>query len=115
MSKITLRANDGTEISGELWAETENYFSVCLAEGVAATDFHKDDWSRVYELPTKLGTVFRATVCGVENVRVMVADDIAHDSAPYVSAARIEESYWHGADDIDASTVVIEIEGESND
>ncbi len=111
MSKVTLRAKDGTEITGELWAETEYYFNVCLAEGVAANGFHKDEWSRVHELPTKVGTVFRATVCGVENVRVMVASDTAHDPAPYVSAARIEESYWHSTDNINASTVVIEMEG----
>ena len=84
--RITLRAkSDGTKISGD----------------------------RVYNLPTTPGCVFKATVRGVENVRVMVALG-AGNSALYVSEREVEGRRWHTPEDIDPATVRIELEGDGN-
>ena len=109
--RITLRAkSDGTEISGELHFRGRDHWFVELAPGASTNCFYEEFWDRVYDLPTKPGTVFRATVQDVPNVRVMVTG--GDDSYPYLSAERHGGFYWHGAPDIDASTVVIELEGE---
>lgn len=109
--RITLRAkSDGTEISGELVEEYSPAWIVRLAKGVDANILHRSEWDRVHTLPTAPGCVFRATVCGVENVRVMVSD--ATDGAPYMAALRTV-GYWHTAENIDPATVRIELEGDS--
>ena len=121
MSKITLRAKDGTQITGELVDESWGTFYVRLAKDVADSGFDKGEWTRVHELPTKVGTVFRATVRGVENVRLMVADDAEFHDAPFISGGRVisggrAKGYiWHKGSDIEASTVVIELEGDGDD
>ena len=112
--KITLRAkSDGTEISGELVAEFEGGWSIGLAPEVPYNMFDMGSWDRVYELPTKPGTVFKATVFGVPNTRVMVSTpEAAYDRRVYATAARTRGVYFHEPEDIDASTVVIELEGD---
>ena len=109
--KITLRAkSDGTEISGEFMGDDSYEWAVSLALGTRNL-FPKEQWDRVYELPTKPGTVFKATVRGVPNVRVMVTKEDMYDSETYVSYRLIGSWYWHAPEDIDPATAVIELEG----
>ena len=116
MTKITLRAkSDGTEISGVLIDEDSGHWRVVLAPKSGVNSFTKRYWDRVYELPTKPGCVFRATVRGVENVRVMVTKEDMYDSETYVSYRLIGSWYWHAPEDIDPATVVIELEGVSDE
>ena len=111
-NKITLRAkSDGTEISGELAGEFEDSWDVSLAPHTSYAVFHSCEWDRVYALPTAPGCVFRATVCGVENVRVM-ATAVGGGIVIYESAVRVAGDWSHNAADIDPATVVIELEGE---
>ena len=63
----------------------------------------------VQDLPTKPGTVGRATVRGVPNVRIMLLAGVDE----WISAVPV--SGWvshHHEDDIDASTFVLELEGD---
>ena len=115
--RITLRAkSDGTEISGELIYESASYWCVQLAKGVSDVALYGDDWDRVYGLPTKVGTVFRATVFGEPNTRVMVSTPVAADDRKvYVTATRTQGGYFHDPEDIDASTVVTELEGDGDE
>lgn len=105
--RITLRAkSDGTEISGELVGEHGAGWTIRLATGVRANDFYDTQWDRVYALPSKPGTVFRARVRGVENVRVMVDHE-----GDFLTAVVIDGETYHCDKHIDASTVRIELEG----
>ena len=106
MTRITLRAkSDGTEISGERCSEHFDHWVMPLAKNTSSNKFLKDEWDRVYELPTAPGAVFKATVRNVENVRVMVRNE-----AFLTGDTRVAP--WQEAEHIDASTVVIELEGD---
>ena len=106
--RITLRAkSDGTEISGKLLQTRSGYWYVQLAPRVPGHVFYSDEWERVSALPTTPGCVFRATVCGVENVRVVL-----FQGPEYGSAVSVGGSHWHLPEQIDPATVVIELEGE---
>ena len=108
--RITLRAkSDGTEISGELLIENPTAWYLSLATNTFSHTFSTEQWDRVYTLPTTPGTVFRATVRGVKNVRVMVS---AITRWPYHTPIAARYTHRHYAEDIDASTVVIELEGD---
>jgi len=108
-NRITLRAkSDGTEIRGELDHQESGLWFVRLAPEVDCNAFSKDCWDSVYALPTTPGTVFRATVRGAENVRVFVDADGNFRSASLASG-RVHHDPIH----IDTSTVVIQLEGES--
>lgn len=112
MTRITLRAkSDGTEISGELALEEEGYTHIRLAPNTSVYYSRKDQWDRVYVPPTTPGTVFRATVRGVENVRVMATEEVPLGGR-YSSAVPVAEYRFHSPAHIDASTVVIELEGD---
>lgn len=111
--KITLRAkSDGTEISGELIVDNADSWILKFAPETRSNAFLKSEWERVYTIPTAPGTVFRATVRGKGNVRLMVADTEPQDLI-YLSPRTVIEGWrWHSAESIDASSVVIELEGE---
>ena len=73
--------------------------------GIEITAITRD----VPDLPTKPGTVGRATVRGVQDVRIMLLAGVDE----WISAVPV--SGWvshHHEDDIDASTFVLELEGD---
>ena len=73
--------------------------------GIEITALTRD----VPDLPSKSGTVGRATVRGVPNVRIMLLAGVDE----WISAVPV--SGWvshHHEDDIDASTFVLELEGD---
>ena len=112
-NRITLRAKSHRTITitGELMYEHLTWFEVCLAPGVSAHSFIKDEWERVYsQPPTEPGTVIRATIRGVPNVRAFRFE--AEFAVWWRSVEAIEGRYWHRDEDIDASTVVVELEGD---
>lgn len=113
MTRVTLRAkSDGTEVSGELEFFNGLVWVARLASGTAPIAFYNSQWDRVYALPTTPGTVFRATVRGVPNIRVMV--DNGANPTPYAAPLRPRGHFWHRAEHIDASTVRIELEGDDD-
>ena len=71
--------------------------------GIEITAITRD----VPDLPTKPGTVGRATVRCVPNVRIMFTSDGAWRSADYAG-----DAIAHRPDQIDASTFVLELEGD---
>ncbi len=115
--RITLRAkSDGTEISGELVRFVADNPSgmdcwvIRLARNVSVHYAYVDQWERVFGLPTVPGTVFKATLCEEPNVRIVVVGHDSNDDSEFYFAPC--ESSFYTADDIDPSTVVIELEGE---
>lgn len=109
---ITIRAkSNGKEITGELVGEGGIYWRLRLAPKTTPNSFPKYEWDRVYTLPTKPGTVFRATVRGVPNVRVMVVAG-SREGFDYISALLAGLDQWHADIDIDSSTVVPELEAD---
>lgn len=112
MSKITLEAISDPEVrvSGELFLEYSNRWEIQLSPHVTANVFEKDGWRIAPPtLPTEPGTVFRATVDGEPNVRVVTVNK---DSAfPFLRISGRYFRAWASREDIDASTIVIELEG----
>ena len=109
--RITLRAkSDGTEFSGDLDNVWSYSWDVSLAPDTRCVTFYRAEWERVYALPTAVGTVFRATVGDVENERLVVVDPSDHEPG-YLSTSRVDGFLWADPHQIDASTVVIELEG----
>ena len=115
--RVTLRAkSDGTELPAELVGQDDVRFIARLATNVPANFFSRGDWEIIHPIPTAPGAVFRATVRGVPDMRVMVSlmtspsGDMPPTAIPYVSATRAGGLLRHGADDIDPATVVIELE-----
>lgn len=111
MNKITLQAKTDPSITvtGELIREGNGLYDVRLAPDVSSNAFFKEDWERVYDLPTVPGTVIRATIRGVPNMpafRVEAESDVGTNW--WCSLQAIEGRYWHRDEHIDASTVVVE-------
>ena len=110
--KITLRAkSDGTEFTAVLAGESDLCWYVRHAPETRDNRYHKREWDRVCTRPTAPGAVFRATVRGVENVRVMYAPTRDDDAYPYFTPSFVFDCAWHGGEHIDPSTVVPELEG----
>lgn len=111
MTKITLRAKSdpSVEITGELISSLTDCWEVQLALGVTANAFDRVEWERIYELPTTPGTVFRATVRGVGDTRLITYRRFGEGM--YRGVARSGGYYTVLREHIDASTVKIELEG----
>ena len=107
----------GHEFAGEVWESQDDE----LFAGAALLRWADGKWDSAFEitaitrdvpdLPTKPGTVGRATVRGVPNVRIMRTNI----QGGWVSGLRVNEQQFHGEQHIDHSTLVLELEGDGNE
>ena len=108
---------NGHMFDGEVWgigdgmlligSMTIGYAGGAVAEGVGLDSLTRD----VPDLPTKPGTVGRATVRGVPNVRIVL-----HKNGAWFSPSLDVDDYrGHYEHYIDASTFVLELEGDGDE
>ena len=106
---------DDHKFAGEVWQSETGALVVGVSTirwenrvrvfGIEITAITRD----VPDLPTKPGTVGRATVRGVPNVRIMLTDGVYE----WASGVAVKGWVLHYEQHIDASTFVLELEGDA--
>lgn len=113
--KIRIRPrNDSAHPGIDLWLGPDDpvvwtgWLAESLINSSSPNAFYKSTWELVPPpIPTAFGTVFEATVLGV-NMRILVVK--VRSNPAYVSEKAINGRYWHSPKDIDPDTVRILLE-----